>query len=145
MKNYLFLVLAISFAGCVQPGGKISLANANTVVIKDLFEAFNAHDWSRMAACYKDTATFLDPSLGLGPVLRTRAQTIQKYQELQQIFPDVRDEVLTIYGDKNHITVEFLSTGTGPDGKKWQLPICTVFTVEDGKIVRDNTYYDNSH
>ncbi|HEY9257039.1 nuclear transport factor 2 family protein [Chitinophaga sp.] len=145
MKNCLYLLLVLSFAGCVQPGGKISLANANTVVVKELFDAFNDHDWTRMAACYKDTATFLDPSLGLEPVQHTRAATIKKYQELQQMFPDVQDEVVNMYGDKNHITVEFVSFGTGADGKKWKLPMCTVFTVEDGKIVKDNTYYDNSH
>lgn len=145
MKISLILLLVLSFAGCVQPGGKIALANANVQVVKDLFEAFNAHNWQKMAACYKDTATFLDPSLGKEPVLQTRAQTAQKYQELQKMFPDVQDEVVNIYGDKNHITVEFISSGTGPDGVKWKLPICTVFTVEDGKIVRDNTYFDNSH
>ncbi|MBS0029831.1 nuclear transport factor 2 family protein [Chitinophaga sp. 22321] len=145
MKNSLFLLLALSFSGCVQPGGKISLANANTVVVKDLFEAFNKHDWNTLAACYKDTALFLDPSLGREAVPQTHAQIIKKYQELQQMFPDVQDEVVTMYGDKNHITVEFISSGTGTDGKKWQLPICTVFTVDDGKIESDHTYYDNSH
>jgi ketosteroid isomerase-like protein len=42
-----------------------------------------------------------------------------------------------------HITVEFISKGTGPDGKAFELPICTVLTVEDGKIAKDFTYYDN--
>ncbi|MGF6929815.1 ketosteroid isomerase-like protein [Chitinophaga sp. W2I13] len=145
MKTSLILLLALSFAGCVQPGAKISLANSNTLIVKDLFEAFNEHDWKKLAACYKDTATFLDPSFGPDPVQRTREQTAQKYKELQQQFPDIHDEVVNVYGDKNHITVEFISSATGPDGKKWRLPICTVFTIDDGKIEKDYTYYDNSH
>ncbi|SEW50965.1 nuclear transport factor 2 family protein [Chitinophaga arvensicola] len=145
MKILPIILLVFLFAACVQPGAKSSLANANVQVVKELFEAFNDHNWTKLADCYKDTATFLDPSLGKTPVLQTRAQTAQKYADLQKMFPDVKDSVLNIYGDKNHITVEFISTATGPDGVKWQLPICTVFTVEEGKIVRDNTYYDNSH
>lgn len=145
MKNYQLLLLTLPFAACVQPGAKISLTNANTVVVTEMFDAFNAHDWQRMANCYKDTAMLLDPALGHEAVPFTREQTIKKYQELQQQFPDVHDEVKTMYGDKNHIIVEFVSSGTGPDGKKWQLPICVVFTVDNGKIARDHTYYDNSH
>lgn len=145
MKNSLFLLLLLPFTGCVQPGGKISLANANTVVVKEMFDAFNDHNWPKLADCYKDTATFLDPSLGREPVQQTHEQTIKKYQELQKMFPDVHDEIVNIYGDKNHITIEFVASATGPDGKKWQLPMCTVFTVDDGKIEKDNTYYDNSH
>ncbi|MET3878481.1 nuclear transport factor 2 family protein [Chitinophaga sp. OAE865] len=145
MKISLILLLALPFTGCVQPGSKISLANSNTLVVKDLFDAFNQHNWKKLAACYKDTAMFLDPSFGPEPVLRTREQTAKKYQELQQQFPDIQDEVVSVYADRNHVTVEFISSGTGPDGKKWRLPICTVFTIEEGKIERDNTYYDNSH
>ncbi|HVI49565.1 MAG TPA: nuclear transport factor 2 family protein [Chitinophaga sp.] len=142
MRNYSFLLLLAVCGACVQPGGKISLANPNTMVVRELYDAFNDHNWTKMADCYKDTAIFLDPSFGLVPVTQTRQQTIEKYTALQKMFPDVRDSVVSIYGEKNHITVEFISSGTSADGKKWQLPICSVFTIEDGKIARDNTYYD---
>ncbi|NSL86507.1 nuclear transport factor 2 family protein [Chitinophaga sp. Mgbs1] len=142
MRTYLILLLPAMLTACVQPGGKISLANSNTHVVKEMYEAFNEHNWEKMAACYHDTAVFLDPSLGPAEVLHTRQQIADKYRELGKMFPDVHDEVKEMYGDKNHIIVEFVSSGTGPDGKKWSLPICTVFTVENGKITRDHTYYD---
>ena len=39
--------------------------------------------------------------------------------------------------------VEFISTGTAEDGSQFELPICTIFTIENGKITKDFTYYDN--
>ena len=77
-------------------------------------------------------------------VKQTRQQIIDKYSELSQVFPDLYDEVIQIYpsGDK-HIIVEFISTGTAPDNSKFELPICTILTIENGIITKDFTYFDN--
>ncbi|MEL6943949.1 MAG: nuclear transport factor 2 family protein [Bacteroidota bacterium] len=85
-----------------------------------------------------------DPSLGFGTFKRTCAETITQYTELSQIFPDVRDSVLQIYpsGDKN-VIVEFISTGTAPDGTVFTLPLCAIFEIENGLINKDYVYYDN--
>lgn len=117
---------------------------ANEKLVKQYFEHFNKHDWQKMAAMYSETADFKDPSLGPGVVKQTRKQIVDKYTELQEIFTDVHDSVVQVYpsGDKN-VIVEFVSTGTAPDGSKFELPICTVFTIEKGSIVKDFTYYDN--
>ncbi|MCA6361727.1 MAG: nuclear transport factor 2 family protein [Bacteroidetes bacterium] len=116
----------------------------NTETANKLFEYFNKHQWKEMAALYKDTAIFLDPSLGVKPVPQTRQQTIAKYTQLQNLFADIHDRVTGIYaaGEKN-VVVEFTSTGTAPDGTPFELPVCTVFTIENGVIVKDCTYYDN--
>ena len=75
---------------------------------------------------------------------QTRQQIIDKYSELNKVFPDLHDEVIQTYpsGDK-HIIVEFISTGTAPDNSKFELPICTIMTIENGIITKDFTYYDN--
>jgi ketosteroid isomerase-like protein len=114
-------------------------------VALQMFEHFNKHDWAKMTALYSDPAEFKDPSLGTEIVKMTREETAKKYTELQGIFADVHDQVLAVYpsGDK-HVVVEFVSTGTAPDGTKFKLPICTVFTIENGLITKDFTYYDNS-
>ncbi|MCW3465511.1 nuclear transport factor 2 family protein [Chitinophaga nivalis] len=143
MRNYLCLLSMLVFAGCVQPGGKISLANANVHVVKELYEAFNAHDWTKAADCYADTAIFLAPGGSTDTLLQTRQQTIAGYQALQKTFPDIRHEVKEVYGERNHIIVEFIAEATGSDGSKWQRPMCSVFTVKEGKIKCDHTYSGN--
>ena len=114
-------------------------------LVKAYFAHFNNHDWEKMAAMYADVAEFKDPSLGPGIVPQTRRQIIEKYAGLAAMFPDIKDRIVNIYpsGDK-HVVVEFISTGTAPDGTKFELPICTIFTIENGKITKDFTYFDNS-
>jgi hypothetical protein len=71
--------------------------------------------------------------------LRTKIKDmiIKEYSELQNQFPDVQDSVVAVYpsGDKN-VIVEFVSKGTLPDQSKFELPICTIFTIENGKITK---------
>lgn len=116
----------------------------HTRLVQTYFEHFNAHRWKEMAAMYTDSAEFLDPSFGPHPVRQTRAQVEEKYAGLAQTFPDLRDDVQQILpsGDR-FVTVQFISRGTAPDGSAFELPICTVFTIENGLITRDHTYYDN--
>jgi ketosteroid isomerase-like protein len=118
--------------------------NNNEKLVKEYFELFNKHDWVKMAGMYAEPAEFKDPSLGQGIVSQTREQVIAKYSQLSEMFPDLKDEIVNIYpsGEK-HIIVEFKSTGTALDSTKFELPICTIFTIENGIITKDFTYYDN--
>lgn len=134
-------ILLILFAVALQSWMPASDNNVKTT--KKLFELFNKHDWEAMAKLYADPATFLDPSFGIKEVSKTRAETVAKYKGMQETFPDLHDEVVAIYPSGDNITVEFVATGTAPDGTKFTMPIITVFTFKDGLIVRDATYYDN--
>lgn len=145
MKKLILNLLMLNFLiSCSKTERKAPASNPNEALIKQYFELFNAHKWAKMAEMYADTADFKDPSLGMGIVKQTRMQTTQKYAELNKVFPNLHDEVITIYpsGEK-YVTVEFVSTGTATDGSKFELPICTIFTIEKGKITKDFTYYDN--
>ncbi|MBL0911466.1 MAG: nuclear transport factor 2 family protein [Bacteroidia bacterium] len=117
----------------------------NEKLVRTYFDHFNRHDWNKMAAMYSDPAEFRDPSFGKDPVKQTRAEVAKKYGEMGAVFPDMRDEITAVYasGDK-HVTVEFTSRATDPDGSKFELPICVVFTIENGLITKDYTYYDNT-
>jgi ketosteroid isomerase-like protein len=147
MKTKFFLFIFISF---VLTGVEVKTfvpdesSAKNLAVAKKVFEYFNQHEWEKMAALYLDPAEFLDPAFGAQPVKQTRRQTAEKYREMEAMSKDIRDQVVQIYqlGDKT-VAVEFVSSGTAPDGTKWSLPICTIFTIENGLITKDHTYYDN--
>lgn len=116
----------------------------NIGIVKDVYRHFNAHDWRAMAALYSDSAEFKDPSFGTGIVRQSRRQTEEKYAALQRMFPDLRDDVVQIYpSGTDHVVVEFVSSATAPDGQRFTLPICTIFELQNGVIVKDFTYYDN--
>ncbi len=90
-----------------------------------------------------DRAELKDPAYGTGSVHLGRAEIVAKYRELQKAIPDVQDSVAAVYTAGDDVVVEFVSSGTAPDSSRFRLPICTIFRVENGKISRDLTYYDN--
>ncbi len=142
MKNtygisFLFLLLL----SCINPS---TSSNENQKIVERYYELFNKHQWEEMAKMYSEKALFKDPSLGTGIVEQNRVEIAKKYRELEALFPDVHDSIVQLYPtNTNHIVVEFVSTGTAPDNTKFTLPICTIFTIENGLITKDFTYYDN--
>ena len=147
MKKVLtFLTTVIILASCNNQNQQKNptTMTANEKLVNQYFEHFNKHEWTKMAGMYAETSEFKDPSLGQGIIKQTRQQTIDKYSELNKVFPDLHDKVTQTYpsGD-NHIIVEFVSGGTAPDNSKFELAICTIFTIENGLITKDFTYFDN--
>lgn len=121
-----------------------NMESKNVALVKQYFDHFNKHDWKKMSEMYIPTADFKDPSLGTGIVKQTHAEIVKKYSELSQMFPDLNDKVIQIYpSGENHVIVEFVSSGTAEDDSAFELPICTIFTIENGLITKDFTYYDN--
>lgn len=116
----------------------------NEKVINQLFDHFNKHEWDKLGSLYADSADFKDPALGNGIVKQTRQQIIDKYKQLNGFLPDINIKQPALYpSGANIVVAEFISSGTAPDGTKMDLPICTIFTIEGGKITKDYTYYDN--
>ena len=116
----------------------------NLQLIEQYFKYFNAHKWDEMADMYTEGAEFKDPSLGTGIVIQSKTEIAEKYSGMAAMFPDLQDEIIQVYpsGEK-HVIVEFISKGMAEDGCAFELPICTIFTIEEGKIVKDFTYYNN--
>jgi ketosteroid isomerase-like protein len=142
MKKNIIILFCLLFVFACQK--EKNQAVENEKLIRSFFENFNKHDFKKMAMMYVENAEFKDPGLGKGIVKQTREQTAKKYQELNNVFPDIHDEIQNIYpsGDKQ-IIVEFISSGTALDKSKFELPICTIFTIENGMITKDFTYFDN--
>ncbi|WP_179471850.1 nuclear transport factor 2 family protein [Chryseobacterium sp. H1D6B] len=139
----LFFISFLLFS-CNEISKNENKSSENEKLIKNYFELFNKHQWEDLSNLYIENAVFKDPSLGTGIVKQTKKDFAKKYSELNQMFPDLKDSIIQIYpsGEKN-IIVEFISTGTAPGSPKFELPICTIFTIENGKITKDFTYYDN--
>ena len=143
MKTLFIPIALICLIACNAPKQQNN-TQLNEQLITQYYQHFNNHDWVKMANMYADTTEFKDPSLGQEIVTQTKEQTIKKYSELNTVFPNIKDEIVNIYpSDSNHIIVEFISTGTAADKSTFKLPICTIFTIKNGVITKDFTYYDN--
>lgn len=144
MKKTLLLLTVIFLISCNQQKPKIMETTVNEKLIEQYFMHFNNHEWTKMADMYIENAEFKDPSLSVGIVKQTKQQIIDKYFELNKVFPDLNDKIIQIYpSGEQHVIVEFVSSGTAPDNSKFELPICTIFTIDNGLITKDYTYYDN--
>jgi predicted SnoaL-like aldol condensation-catalyzing enzyme len=144
MRNFLLgLSLLIVLASCKTTEKEMDLSSANEQLIQTYYQYFNKHDWQKMADMYIDSAAFKDPSLGAGIVKQTKVQIIQKYQGLNDLFANIKDSIVAVYPSGKQVIVEFVSTGTGADKSTFTLPICTIFTIDNGKISKDFTYYNN--
>ncbi len=144
-KIKLIAVILLLSSSCNENQyNQLDKSGANIKIAESVFEHFNNHDWEGMANLYIENAEFKDPEYGIEKVRKSRASIVQHYTEMNQLFPDIKDEIIAIYpsGDKN-VIVEFVSTGTAPDGSMFALPVCTIFTIENGMITKDYNYYDN--
>ncbi len=140
----LYVILIIVLFSCNKIKEKDMETSNNQKLVETYFKHFNNHDWEKMTNMYSENSEFKDPTLGKGIVKQTRKEIIEKYSELNKIFPDLKDKVIKTYpSGENHIIVEFVSSGTAPDNSKFELPICTIFTIENGMITKDFTYFDN--
>ncbi|QQL51270.1 nuclear transport factor 2 family protein [Mucilaginibacter ginkgonis] len=139
-----FIALALTTSACVHTSGYDEYQTAkNRETINQFFDAFNKHDFKLMSSYYADTAKFLDPSLGKDFVSQSHAQTTAKYTQLAGMFPNLKDSLTNTIAKDDQVITQFISTGTAADGKSFNLPICTVFKLKDGKIISDATYYDS--
>lgn len=144
-KLILFIIFAL--VSCTKNEENIiKIENEENVKVAErLFVEFNKHDWQKMADLYIENAEFKEPNSKMKIHTKTKKHIVREYSELERMFPDVQDSVVSVYpSGKNNVIVEFVSKGTNPDKTKFELPICTVFTIENGKITKDFTYFDNS-
>lgn len=143
MHRAYFYFALILLTGCISRSSETERETSNNeVLIQNLFQYFNRHDFVKMASLYSNEAVFLDPSFGKVFVKQSRQQTSAKYTAMAKIFTDLKDDIKEICSFKDKVVVQFIATGTAADGKKFELPICTVFTIKQGKIISDATYYD---
>jgi ketosteroid isomerase-like protein len=144
---FSLLAFAAVFSSCNndarQTANNAEKENLNKAFIEQYFTHFNNHDWKKMADMYIEQPEMKDPAFGLKSIKMTKTDIVKKYQELHEMINDVHDEVKNIYHAGDNVIVEFESSGTAPDSRKFVLPICTVFEIKDSKITKDFTYYDN--
>ncbi|HNN27226.1 MAG TPA: hypothetical protein PKK18_12365, partial [Chitinophagales bacterium] len=66
----------------------------NEKIVKQYFVHFNNHEWQKMAELYADTVEMKDPTMGIQVVNFNQSDIINKYSELHQMIPDVKDSIV---------------------------------------------------
>ena len=119
-------------------------------VIDDHFKALTDHDVKAIAAGYADDAQAFSPNW---EGAKTGVAGITEvYNRYFSSTPDLTYKVLNTINAGDNVAVEYTSGGTlsnpesgTPDymkGKKYSLTYCAVFTIKNGKIVKESDYFD---
>ena len=125
----------------------------NLRLIKDGYEAFNAHDWDRFFEGYAESLVVHAPDL-LEP-LKGLAAYREWIQTFDTAFPDQCFEEVRTFGQGDWVCTEAIFEGThtgplpGPGGetipatnKEVRNPAAFVFKFEGGKITEQRNYVD---
>jgi steroid delta-isomerase-like uncharacterized protein len=119
-------------------------------LIDEHFKALSSHDVKAIAAGYSEDAQVYSPNwegVKTGPVGVTEVYS-RYFSSTPDLFYKVTNTILA--GD--NVIVEYTSGGTlsNPEGetptymkgKKYTLNYCTIFTVKNGKIIKETDYFD---
>jgi ketosteroid isomerase-like protein len=108
-------------------------------VVRAMFDAFNRHDATALAALYAPDALLTSPDF-CAP-RRGSEGARRTYQALFEAMPDIRDTVdeMVVQGDR--VAVRFRARAI-VQGQPVELPIAAFMQVSEGRIVRDQSFFD---
>lgn len=137
------LGLAILMFGFLAPAAQADTAETRAI-IEAVFEAFNRHDLEAIVALYHPGAKLVTPGY---PEPRYGLEVIRAtYKDHFDNIPGVYDEVTRIVAEGDQGAVEFTASWDQPTGDdpeaRGALKIATFFTIENGLIIEDITYFD---
>lgn len=109
----------------------------STAIVRKMFAAFNRHDAVAMADLY-DREVRLTSSDFCSP--RGKEDILRTYEALFDALPDIEDQVHLIVSEGDRVAVRFTATSKAAN---FRLPVATFLRLRNGKIVEDDSYFDN--
>jgi len=115
--------------------------------IKNLWAAWNSHDWTKTSPFYADDCIMEDlPS----KICRGKRELEAYFKYLLAGYPDLNFESKSSFGNENQIASEWVMRGTHTGstakfkatGKKFSIPGASIIELKEGKIVRETDYWD---
>jgi len=104
-------------------------------IITAYFEAWNRHDADGIVACLTENGLYHDPYVPQGVGGDALAQYTQR---VFNALPDIRFDIITTHISKAAVIVEWVMVAD----PHVHLPGVDIFTVEVGKILKVQGYYD---
>jgi steroid delta-isomerase-like uncharacterized protein len=122
-------------------------------LLREVFDALNAHDLDRVAAVADERFEFVD--VGGGEELHGREAWRAYCGRFVKAFPDLTQEVTNLVAAGESAFAEAIARGTHtgpletpdgevpPTGRKIEIRFCAVTRADDGLLVGGREYYDS--
>lgn len=138
--SLLIVCLYWGLAGESSPAASGSAIRPSEVV-QSKFSAFNRHDVGAIEEVYASGATLNSPDYSNLVGNEAIAGT---YRKLFDSIPDAKDNIQLLESVGKHVYVQFVLSGhwNGAQDKPIGVRIMAAYTVENGRIIEDATYYD---
>ena len=110
--------------------------------MKQFMEAWNAHDVDAIMAQMTEDCVF-EPSFGgepWGARYRGSAAVRAGVEKNFRDIPDIRWDEIRHFVCEDHAAVEWLTTGTPRNGKRFEVHGCDILTLRGGKISGKRSY-----
>jgi ketosteroid isomerase-like protein len=140
--NLKIVTVLICIGGSFAGGGSIAASQSGAVeVVRHKFAAFNQHDLGAIEHIYSSNATLNSPDqrglIGNKPIADT-------YRMLFESIPDAKDTIELLEAAGKRVYAQFVLSGhwNGMQDKPVKVRIMSVYTVKNGRIIDDATYYD---
>ena len=141
VKSSFSAVVAFCWIFVAAVSMPVSAQDSPQAVVKRRFEATVHHDIDAIAALYAPDAIETSPAFCIAR--QGSAGARKTYGDLFRDAPGIEDEVTNFMVDGNHVAVQFIARIRKPDGSiAFEAPLANFLTVEHGRIVRDDTYFD---
>jgi len=139
-RGSLTLILLALCSSAVQAGGELAEKSPRSVVEKR-FALVERYDIDGIAALYASDA--IEASPGFCTERRGPAGAHRTYSELFEAYPTISASVTSMVVEGEHVAVQFAARVRNPDGSvAFETHLANFLTVQDGKISRDDTYFD---
>ena len=115
--------------------------------VKNLWTAWNSHDWEKTSPFYDDDCIMEDlPS----KICHGKRELEEYYKYLLVGYPDLNFEAKRSFGTATQIATEWIMSGTHTGntarfkatGKSFSIPGISIIEIQSGKIVRETDYWD---
>ncbi len=138
----------LALCGCTAASGRQPIADSATAesespraIVAKRFALVGQYDVDGIAALYAPDA--IETSPGFCTERRGPAGARRTYGELFEAYPTITAHITALIVEGERVAVEFIARVRKPDGSvAFESRLANFLTVHDGKITRDDTYFD---
>jgi steroid delta-isomerase-like uncharacterized protein len=148
--NIIFQKALIAFFSCCFCFAAAQTKTSTKDIAIQWIELLNKHDTVTLSALYSSTAQITSPNWE--GKKSGRDEIRQVYSRYFTSTPDLQHVISNIIATDTTVTMEYNFSGTlktpeknTPEymrGKKYSLDACTIMTIHDGRITKQQTYFD---
>lgn len=141
MRSTFLAFTWLALCACTAVGDERPAVESARAVVEKRFALVGRYDVEGIAALYASDA--IETSPGFCTERRGSEGARRTYGDLFRAYPTITAHITSLIVEGGRVAVQFTARARNPDGSvAFESPLANFITVRDGKITRDDTYFD---